>query len=109
MPTRAPSTLRRRVLSGDIEISFPIHSENPFKRRAATNFTTIPRRPEARGCSENRQVHIKAAIVSILTISRRALGGPTGWGWGGAEGYRVAWLLLNRLPAATAQFGRESS
>jgi isopenicillin N synthase-like dioxygenase len=26
--------LRKRVLSGDLKIDFPIHSENPFKRRA---------------------------------------------------------------------------
>jgi len=26
--------LRKRVLSGDLKITFPIHSENPFKRRA---------------------------------------------------------------------------
>jgi hypothetical protein len=30
--------LRRRVLSGDLKVDFPIHAENPFKRRAVNEF-----------------------------------------------------------------------
>jgi isopenicillin N synthase-like dioxygenase len=30
--------LRKRVLSGDLKIDFPLHSENPFKRKAVNEF-----------------------------------------------------------------------
>ena len=30
--------LRKRVLSGELKINFPIHSENPFKRKAINEF-----------------------------------------------------------------------
>jgi len=30
--------LRKRVLSGELKINFPIHSENPFKRKAVNEF-----------------------------------------------------------------------
>jgi hypothetical protein len=30
--------LRKRVLSGDLKIDFPIHAVNPFKRKAVNEF-----------------------------------------------------------------------
>jgi hypothetical protein len=30
--------LRKRVLSGELKINFPIHGENPFKRKAINEF-----------------------------------------------------------------------
>ena len=30
--------LRKRVLAGELRIGFPIHPENPFKRRAVNEF-----------------------------------------------------------------------
>jgi isopenicillin N synthase-like dioxygenase len=34
--------LRKRVLSGDLKISFPIHQQNPFKRKAVNEFSPNP-------------------------------------------------------------------
>ena len=36
--------LRRRVLSGDLKVGFPIHAENPFKRSAVNEFVPAPAR-----------------------------------------------------------------
>jgi hypothetical protein len=33
--------LRKRVLSGELKIGFPIHDQNPFKRKAVNEFKGV--------------------------------------------------------------------